>query len=201
MITEGGSLLTTHCYLTCSMITEVRSLLTTPCYLTCTNESRGRLSAHHTLLPYMHPVNLNLQTFNFVDPPEVHLVSDKVATDMNSSAILTCRSRAVPLPTFEWYNGTNRLSTGGRIAISESIKSGIYNHQSVLNITEVYPTDLGQYGCRVINMLGETTSNIYLTVKSMAIYVTVSFCVFLYFHNFSHVLVPDLDLFGFNVTL
>ena len=138
------------------------------------HDNRGRLSAHHTLLPYMH--HINLQTFYFVDPPEVHLVSDKVATDMNSSAILTCRSRAVPLPTFEWYNGTNRLSTGGRIAISQSIESGIYNHQSVLNITEVYPTDLGQYGCRVINMLGETTSNIYLTVKSTAIYDTVSFC-------------------------
>ena len=34
--TEAGSLLTTPCYLTCTMITEAGSLLTTPCYLTCT---------------------------------------------------------------------------------------------------------------------------------------------------------------------
>ena len=32
---EGG-LLTTPCYLTCTMITEAGSRLTTPCYLTCT---------------------------------------------------------------------------------------------------------------------------------------------------------------------
>ena len=36
MITEAGSLLTTPCYLASTMITEAGSLLTTPCYLTCT---------------------------------------------------------------------------------------------------------------------------------------------------------------------
>ena len=54
MITVVGSLLITPSYLTFTMITDVGSLFTTPCYLTC---YRGRLSAHHTLLPNMYHDN------------------------------------------------------------------------------------------------------------------------------------------------
>ena len=65
---------------------------------------------------------------------------------------------------FEGYSGTNHLSTGGRIVISQLIESRAYNHQSVLNVTDVYPSNLGQYGRCMFNTLEGTTSNIYLNV-------------------------------------
>ena len=57
MKTEVDSLLTTTCYLTCTIITEVGSLLITPCYLTMYHDSSGRLSAHYNLLPNMNHDN------------------------------------------------------------------------------------------------------------------------------------------------
>ena len=51
VITEAGSLLATPCYLTCTMIKELGSLLTRPCYITLCNNNGGTQSAYHTLLP------------------------------------------------------------------------------------------------------------------------------------------------------
>ena len=71
VLSEAGTLITTLCYLTCTVITEVGSLLTTHCYLTCTMvhgtmvhgtwhgtwQALCRLSAYHTLLSNMYHGN------------------------------------------------------------------------------------------------------------------------------------------------
>ena len=55
MITDVGPLLTTPGYLTYTMITEVNSLLITPCYLTWT-DNRGSLSDDNILLTKLYMI-------------------------------------------------------------------------------------------------------------------------------------------------
>ena len=57
MITQLGSLLTTPCYLTCTMITDVGPLLTTPGYLTYT-----MITEVGSLLPTSHYLTCNMIT-------------------------------------------------------------------------------------------------------------------------------------------
>ena len=55
--TEVGTLLTTPCYLTCTMVAEVGSLLTTPCYLIIMYCNRDRHAAYPTRVSNMNPNN------------------------------------------------------------------------------------------------------------------------------------------------
>ena len=53
------------------MIAEVGSLLTTPCCLTY-YDNRGRLSAHHTLLPNMYHDNRGRQSAHHILQPNMY---------------------------------------------------------------------------------------------------------------------------------
>ena len=67
-----------HLAITRTMITEVDSLLATPCYLTCTMisntyyDTRGMLSAHHTLLPNMYHDNRGSLSAHHALPPNMY---------------------------------------------------------------------------------------------------------------------------------
>lgn len=61
-------------------------------------------------------------TLNFwrslADPPTLKSDDKKVAIDINQTALLSCRSHAVPVPSFRWYKGTTQLFQGPRIQVS-----------------------------------------------------------------------------------
>jgi echinoid protein len=99
--------------------------------------------------------------------PMLNSTADKVAIDINQSAILVCRCHSVPAPTYTWYNGTAQMTTGGRIRITEAEVPGSHPYQSILNISDVTPHDLGLYKCVAVNAIGPSQVMISLTVKTI----------------------------------
>jgi len=98
--------------------------------------------------------------------PVLNVSADKVAIDINQSAILECTSHSLPETTFEWYKDNNRLLDGDRLTIRETGSVEEFSHQSLLDISNVNELDLGQYTCLGKNQLGSNFVTIDLTVKT-----------------------------------
>ena len=95
-----------------------------------------------------------------------------VAVDMNETALILCRAHAFPEPQFEWYNGTIKLANSDRVSIKTNLVPGVeYPYQTLLNISDMQPGDMGSYSCKARNAQGVTTATIQLTVKSKYTYM------------------------------
>ena len=106
----------------------------------------------------------------FSDAPILNVTADKVATDINQTAILTCHAHAVPAPIFIWYNRTTKISNSSRVTVTAATTSGAYPHMTTLNITDVTAEDLGKYKCEGANTLGRSSVPIFLTVRSRSLF-------------------------------
>lgn len=105
--------------------------------------------------------------FSFPDAPMMNSTADKVAIDINQSAILICQAHSVPATTFQWFNGSTLMTSGGRIHItSTEIPGASHPYLTSLNISDVTLYDLGSYRCVGKNKIGTSHVNIHLTVKS-----------------------------------
>lgn len=104
--------------------------------------------------------------------PVFDVTTDKVAVDVNQSAVLVCRAHAVPPPRFDWYYGlgqagrTTRLSPSGRLRATVSSRPGQQFVEATLAIDRVMASDLGRYICSASNDMGEASHSIELSVKS-----------------------------------
>lgn len=72
------------------------------------------------------------------------------------SAELICTVHGTPLPTVNW------LKDGKNIIITEKIKLEVHEHEHVLRISKVDPTDFGDYTCSAKNYLGKAEKKISL---------------------------------------
>ncbi|XP_012271352.1 contactin-5 isoform X2 [Orussus abietinus] len=94
---------------------------------------------------------------------------DKVAYNLRETANVTCRVQAWPKPEFQWSFGTNSAplqgsSSEGHYEISTNTDNyDVYT--SVLRITDIRPSDYGDYSCRVANGQGGIVSTIRLQPK------------------------------------
>ena len=100
------------------------------------------------------------------DAPVLDNSTDKVAVDINQSAVLLCAAHSVPGATFRWFKDDIVLTSGGHVKIDSSTVSGEFLYQSTVNITRVDASDLGMYRCEATNSLGQQEIYLNLTVRS-----------------------------------
>ncbi|RUS74602.1 hypothetical protein EGW08_017644, partial [Elysia chlorotica] len=66
---------------------------------------------------------------------------------LGESVIFDCAAEGVPEPTMYWWKGTQRLDTGGRVAVLAN---------NSLRIVATQQSDVGLYRCFATNALGKT---------------------------------------------
>ena len=105
------------------------------------------------------------------DKPVVTAVTEKLAVDINSTATLSCRARALPAPRFEWYHGNQHITGDGRTSLVSATPQpgGADVYEGRLSLRDVAASDLGKYRCVARNEIGNGMAQIQLTVKSKII--------------------------------
>ena len=83
--------------------------------------------------------------------PVLKHLHNRVAFDLNDSAVLRCEMSAYPKPNFEWYFENRVLDTNsGKYAINKSeLRDDVW--LSALVVNAVVPADYGEYTCRSWN--------------------------------------------------
>ena len=115
---------------------------------------------------------ISLDTFyisflNFLpDPPVINISMDKVAIDINQTAILNCQAHSVPPSNFTWYRGSQVLAPGGRMSIMEAMVPSAYPYRTTLSIQDVVMSDLASYRCEAVNSIGKNSFSVQLVVRS-----------------------------------
>lgn len=77
--------------------------------------------------------------------------------------IVNCSANGIATPTITWSNGSQVLSTGGRVSITE-IMSGEYQRTSILTISDAVVEDSGTYACNASNSEGSVSENFEVVV-------------------------------------
>lgn len=77
--------------------------------------------------------------------------------------IVNCSANGIATPTITWSNGSQVLSTGGRVSISD-VMSGEYQSTSILTISGALVEDSGTYTCNASNTEGSVSENFEVVV-------------------------------------
>ena len=118
-------------------------------------------------------MNLQMRIYLPTDPPHVSAEASRVAVDMNKTMSLSCDAHSLPKPSFQWFHyGTPLNQSNARVQIVVVKVENSY--RSVLNLSDVTKSDLGQYFCVAQNIFGNSSVGIAVTVKSKYMYCNMS---------------------------
>ncbi|XP_014673400.1 PREDICTED: hemicentin-2-like isoform X2 [Priapulus caudatus] len=92
----------------------------------------------------------------------------KFAYTSGDTGTVVCHARAVPEPVFTWYKqqGGHEIQQSDRISLNTAQPDADDKYESRLVVKGVDKDDLGNYRCRVKNLMGETEVVLKLQQKS-----------------------------------